>query len=103
MTGGAWYDQPARSYGLGLLWKADRCMEIAQRRRQERKAWSLIDAEAAEHDAVRLRAMAKLCSAAPAGTRAGDVDFRGLTRPDLGEEREAEIIAQIEQEHPDHG
>lgn len=92
---GAWYDQSPADYARGLLYGADRSDETARHKRDEGKPWSYIDAEHFERQARRLRAMARLCTRSNA-TRAGDVDFLGLTNPAQSREAEAAAIAKAE-------
>lgn len=92
---GAWYDQPPAGYAKGLRYGADRSDECARRKREEGKPWSAYDAERFERQARRLRAMALLCERSTA-TRAGDVDFLGMSDPTRTREAEDAAIAQAE-------
>jgi hypothetical protein len=96
-----WYDLSPADYAKGLEYNAERCDQQAARLRAEPKAWEAAkpwassDANRSERNAIRLRAMAKLCNAS-AAARAGDVDFLGLSDPSQTRDQEHVAIATIE-------
>lgn len=96
-----WYDLTPAEYAKGLEYNAERCDQQAARLRAEPKSWEAAkpwapsDANRSERNAIRLRAMAKLCHASEA-TRAGDVDFMGLSEPSQTRDQEQVAIATIE-------
>lgn len=92
---GAWYDLEPIEYARGLEYRADRSDESARRQRAQGKPWSEQEAQRYERQARRLRAMALLCVRSTA-TRAGDVDFLGMSDPTQTPEAEAAAIAKAE-------
>lgn len=93
-----WYDQPPIEYAKGLRYNADRSDETADRCEKEGKPWSQSEVEHFRRAARRLRAMALLCDRSRA-TRAGDVNFLGMSSPAQTNEELDSILHQLERDH----
>lgn len=92
-----WYDLHPTAYAVGLRYSAANSDKSAVRRLSEGRPWSPGEAEHFRLQARRLRAMALLCENSSA-TRAGDVDFRGLSDPTTSKEDVERIVAKTEAE-----
>lgn len=90
-----WYDASPAEYAKTLLYGAERSERSARHYDTEGKPWSPREAEYMRRQARRLRAMATLCEASKA-TRAGDVDFLGMSDPRQSIEELERAIAKAE-------
>lgn len=98
MSEATWADDPPKEYAKLCRFMAERSTRSAARQRAEAKPWSEGEAKYFDLQARRCRAMALLCENSKA-ERAGDIDFRGLDRPELDLETQLRVIESIERDY----
>jgi hypothetical protein len=99
MSKATWADDPPKEYAKLCRSAAERSTKSASRQRAEAKPWSEGEAKYFDQQARRCRAMALLCENSKA-ERAGDIDFRGLDKPELDLETQIQVIESIERSYP---
>jgi len=101
-----WYDMPPKEYAKSCRYSAERSDASATRIRAEIQAtWrdkpplrGEDEAKYFDRQARRCRAMALLCENSDA-KRAGDVDFKGLDRPEQNLDIQLKVIKAIERKY----